>query len=123
MAYRWLADALMLAHVGFLCYVGLGGFLAWWRPWLVVPHAIAATWGALTVTVGLTCPLTAWEDQARRLAGQRGLPRGFIDTYLTGVVYPQRFLPVAQLLVATAVVVSWVGLALIRRRLRSTPPR
>lgn len=121
MDYRWLADLVMLAHFGFIAYVALGGFLAWWRPWLVLPHALAALWGALTVTVGLECPLTAWEAWARQQAGLQGLPRGFIDTYLTGVVYPEQHLLLVQLLVASLVAVSWAG-ALIRRRPRHTLP-
>jgi len=116
MAYRWLADVVMLAHFGFIAYVALGGFLAWWRPLLIVPHASAALWGALSVTAGLTCPLTTWEDWARGRAGEQGLTRGFIDTYLTGVVYPERYLVVTQLLVAALVAFSWVGLAVLRRR-------
>lgn len=121
MAYRLLADLVMLAHFGFLTYVALGGFLAWWRPWLIVPHGLAALWGALTVTVGLSCPLTAWEDLARQRAGEQGLSRGFIDTYLTGVVYPEQHLVAAQLLVAALVALSWTG-AVIRRRQRHTQP-
>jgi len=113
-AYRWLADLVMLIHFGFLAFVVLGGFLSWFRPWLIVPHGLAALWGALTVTVGLTCPLTAWEDRARQLAGQQGLPRGFIDTYLTGIVYPEQDLVGAQLLIATLVAVSWAGWAVLR---------
>lgn len=114
MAYRWLADVVMLIHFGFLAFVVLGGFLSWFRPWLIIPHGLAALWGALTVTVGLTCPLTAWEDRARQLAGQRGLSRGFIDTYLTGIVYPEQHLVGAQLLVAALVAVSWAGWAALR---------
>jgi hypothetical protein len=112
MGYQLLADAVMLVHFGFLVYVALGGFLAWRRPWLIVPHAGAASWGLVSATVGIACPLTAWEDAARRLAGAQGLPRGFIGTYLTGVVYPADRLLEAQLLVAALVVVSWVGFAL-----------
>ena len=111
----------MLVHFWFLAYVALGGFLAWWRPILLIPHVVAAAWGAVTATAGLPCPLTAWEDAARRAAGQAGLPRGFIDTYLTGVVYPERYLLAAQLLVATLVATSWAGL-FIRRRQRHTRP-
>lgn len=109
MGYRLLADLVMLVHFGFVAYVALGGFLAWWRPWLLLPHALAAGWGALTVTVGLACPLTAWEVWARERAGGQGLPAGFIDTYLTGVVYPERHLLLVQLLVAGVVAVSWAG--------------
>ena len=113
MLYRLLADAVMLAHFGFLVFLVLGGFVAWRHRWVLVPHIAAVGWAALSV-VGMDCPLTAWEDDLRRLAGEQGLPRGFIDTYLTGVVYPPEYLPVAQLLAAVLVVVSWVGMAVHR---------
>ena len=116
MVYRFLADAVMLIHFGFLAFVALGGFVARRYRWVLVPHVAAVGWGALTVTVGLDCPLTGWENTLRRLGDEDGLPRGFIDTYLTGVVYPQEYLPAAQLLVATLVVVSWVALAVAPRR-------
>ncbi|QYN32086.1 DUF2784 domain-containing protein [Pseudonocardia sp. DSM 110487] len=116
MGYQLLAELVMLLHFGFLAYVALGGFMAWRWPWAVVPHAAAVLWGALNATVGIPCPLTAWEDAARRRAGELGLPRGFIDTYLTGVVYPEEHLLTAQLLVAALVVVSWTGFVLRMRR-------
>jgi len=116
--YRLLADAVMLIHFGFLTFVALGGFVAWRHRWVLVPHLVAVGWGALTVTVGLVCPLTTWEDALRRLADEEGLPRGFIDTYLTGVVYPQEYLSAARLLVAARIVASWVGLAFRTRRPR-----
>jgi hypothetical protein len=116
MGYRLLADVVMLAHFAFLAYLALGGFLAWRRRWLLVPHLAAVVWGALSATVGIACPLTAWEDAARRRAGAEGLPRGFVDTYLTGVVYPRDHLLAAQLLVAALVLVSWAGLAVRLRR-------
>jgi Protein of Unknown function (DUF2784) len=117
MGYQLLAELVMLAHFGFLAYVALGGFLAWRRPWAIVPHVAAVAWGALSATVGVRCPLTGWENSARRLAGEQGLTRGFIDTYLTGVVYPEEHLLTAQLLVAALVLVAWTGFVLrIRRR-------
>ena len=116
MGYRLLAELVMLLHFGFLAYVALGGFLAWWRPLLIVPHAVAAAWGAVTATIGIPCPLTAWEDAARRRAGEQGMARGFIDTYLTGVVYPAEHLRTVQLLVAVVVLASWAGFVLRLRR-------
>lgn len=123
MVYPFLADLVMLVHFGFLAYLALGGFLAWRYRRLIVAHLAAVGWGALSVTLGLACPLTAWEDHARRLAGEQGLPRGFIDTYLTGVVYPERHLVAAQLLVTVLVLISWVGFALIRPRRPQPSPR
>jgi Protein of Unknown function (DUF2784) len=79
--------------------------------------------GSVSATVGISCPLTAWEHEARRLAGEQGLPRGFIDTYLTGVVYPQAHLRTAQLLVAVFVLVSWTGFVLRSRRSVTAPAR
>jgi hypothetical protein len=114
--YRALADVVMLVHFGFLAFVALGGFLAWRFRWVLVPHAAAVGWAVLSLA-GMPCPLTGWEDGLRRLAGEQGLPRGFVDTYLTGVVYPQEHLLAAQLLVAVLIAVSWVGLA-VRRRVR-----
>jgi Protein of Unknown function (DUF2784) len=117
-AHQLLAEVVMLLHFGFLVFVALGGFLAWRWPWLFVPHVAAVTWGALSVAAGLLCPLTGWEDWARRRAGEQGLPRGFIDTYITGVVYPAEYLVTAQVLVATLVAVSWAGLLVRARRRR-----
>jgi Protein of Unknown function (DUF2784) len=109
-AYRTLADVVMLVHFGFLVFLTLGGFLAWRMRWVLVPHAIAVAWAVL-ILLGATCPLTTWENALRQRGGEPGLPRGFIDTYLTGVVYPQAYLRPAQLLVAGAIAVSWLGLA------------
>jgi hypothetical protein len=117
-AHQLLAEVVMLLHFGFLVFLALGGFLAWRWPWLVVPHVAAVTWGLLSVAAGLECPLTGWEDWARRRAGEQGLPRGFIDTYLTGVVYPAEYLVAAQVLVAMLVVGSWAGLVVRSRRRR-----
>jgi hypothetical protein len=109
-AYRLLADAVMLAHFGFLVFLALGGFLAWRHRWVFGLHAAAVAWAVLSMS-GTACPLTAWEDGLRRLGGEQGLPRGFVDTYLTDVVYPQENLLAAQLLVAGLAAASWVGFA------------
>ncbi len=111
MAYRLLAEAVMLVHFGFLVFVALGGFLAWRVRGVRALHAGAVGWGLLSAIVGVPCPLTAWEDRFRRLAGQQGLGDGFVGTYLTGVIYPPEHLRTTQLLVAALVVVSWVGFA------------
>jgi hypothetical protein len=106
-----LADAVMLAHFGFLAFLAVGGFLARWWGVLVVPHVGAVLWGLASVLVGVECPLTVAEDRLRRLAGQPGLPGGFIDTYLAAVVSPVPRLLAVQGLVAALVVGSWVWLA------------
>jgi hypothetical protein len=109
MAYHVLADATMVLHFAFLAYVVAGGFLAWRWSRAIWPHLLAAGWGLSTLVFRLHCPLTWLEDWARRSAGGSGLSHGFIDTYLTGIVYPERYAGLLQLLAAAAVTVSWVG--------------
>jgi hypothetical protein len=113
--YRMLADAAMTAHVAFLAYVVAGGFLAWRWPRAFWPHLALPGWGLSTIVCHLDCPLTRIEDAARRRAGQPGLDGGFIDHYLTGVVYPERYAHLAEATAVAAVAGSWTG-ALIRQR-------
>jgi Protein of Unknown function (DUF2784) len=118
--YRVLAEAIMLVHFAFLAYVVAGGFLAWRWPRAIWPHLVLAGWGLSTLVLHQDCPLSLLENWARREAGVPGLKhRGFIDTYLTGVVYPAGYLALVQTLVALTVAVSWTGMLLrYRRRLR-----
>ncbi|WP_280476977.1 DUF2784 domain-containing protein [Nocardia farcinica] len=118
MGYRLLADLTALTHFAFVGYVAVGGFLAWSRPWAFWPHLAAVGWGFGTVLVGYDCPLTHVENWARRRAGDAELPAtGFIDHYLTGVIYPEDAVDLVRLLVAVVVVASWAGaLVTIRRR-------
>ncbi|MBP1158487.1 nitrate reductase gamma subunit [Rhodococcus sp. PvR044] len=115
MVFRVLAEATMTVHFAFLVYVVAGGFLAWRWPWAIWPHLVLAGWGFSTIVFGLDCPLTALENWARHEAGEQGLRTGFIDTYLTGVVYPERYTALLQMLAGLVVLVSWTGF-LIRRR-------
>lgn len=102
----------MAAHFAFLGYVVAGGFLAWRWPWAVWPHVALSGWGLSTIVFGLDCPLTSVEDRARRRAGQPGLDGGFIDHYLTGVVYPRRYERLVQAFTIAAVAGSWAGVAI-----------
>ncbi|GAA1638394.1 DUF2784 domain-containing protein [Actinoplanes couchii] len=110
MIFRVLAEATMAVHFLFIGYVVLGGFVAWRWPWTIWLHLVAAGWGLCIVVFTLNCPLTYVEDWARERAGQSGLSRGFIDTYLTGVMYPERYLDEVRLLIAAVVLVSYAGL-------------
>lgn len=117
MGYRLIADAAMVLHFGFLVYLVVGGFIAWrWR-WTIWIHLATALWGLGSVLIGYACPLTHVENWGRERAGDEGLPAsGFIDHYLTDVVYPQQHEEVIQLAVAVVVVISWVGFVLRGRR-------
>ncbi|GIG86691.1 DUF2784 domain-containing protein [Plantactinospora endophytica] len=123
MGYRLLVTLVLTLHFGFLAYLVLGGFLAWRWPRTIWLHLCAAAWGVLVIAARLTCPLTYLEHWARRRAGDRGVGQGFIDRYIEGVIYPERYAVLAQVLVAVLVLVSWAGLALRFRAVRPRQPR
>jgi len=114
--YRVLADATMVVHFGFVVYVVAGGFLAWRWPRTIFVHLTAAGWGLLITVFSLPCPLTWLEDRLRRRAGEQGLPSGFIDTYIEGVLFPQRFVMEVRAAAAVLVLIAWVGLLIRWRR-------
>ncbi len=120
MAYRLLADAVVLFHTAFVAFVVLGGFLAWrWSriAWLHVPCAL---WGAVIEYQGWICPLTPLENDLRRRAGLAGYAGGFVEHYVLPVLYPAGLTRPAQALLGTLVVI--VNLiaygVLLRRALR-----
>ncbi|MGA9870263.1 MAG: DUF2784 domain-containing protein [Rhodococcus sp. (in: high G+C Gram-positive bacteria)] len=123
MLYRALADLTVVVHLAFVAYVVVGGFIAWKLPRTIWLHAAAAAWGVLSIGVGVECPLTALESWARVQAGGAALPStGFIDHYLTGVIYPDSAIVAIQLLVVLAVLVSWAGFFALRTRRRTALP-
>jgi len=120
MPYRLLADLTLVAHLAFLVFVVLGGFLAlrWrWAPWFHLP---AAAWGAWTEFAGVVCPLTPLEIRLRRLGGQAGYQGGFIEHYVTGTLYPEGLTREVQLVLGVAaVVVNLLVYAVVLTRLRA----
>jgi hypothetical protein len=118
MAYRVLAAAVLAVHFAYLGYVVAGGFLAWRWPRSIWAHLAATAWGVALIALRLDCPLTHAQNWARLRAGQPELTGGFVDQYLAGMIYPKSYTPVAQGLVASLVIGSWIGLRAVRR-----PPR
>jgi hypothetical protein len=88
MLYRFLADAVLLLHFGFILFVVFGALLvARRRRWLPV-HLAAAGWGVLVEASGAVCPLTWAELFFLQLAGEAGYQGGFVDHYLLPLIYP-----------------------------------
>jgi hypothetical protein len=88
MPYRLAADAVVTLHFLFVIFVVAGGFLAWrWRR-LAWVHLPAALWGTLIELFHWGCPLTSWENEFRRRAGELGYGGGFIDHYIVPLIYP-----------------------------------
>jgi hypothetical protein len=109
MAIQGLIGVTVFAHFAVLVFLLFGGFLAWRWGWVIVPHVVMAGWAALIVTAPVNCPLTALENFLRARAGESPLAGGFIDTYLTGVLYPTQDVVLVRWLVALVVLTSWVG--------------
>ena len=118
MGYQWLVNVILTAHFVYLAYLLLGGFLAWRWTKMIWPHLAAAVWGVLIVFNLVACPLTIAEVWARRLAGDEPVNGGFIDRYVTNVIYPGRYLVEVRLGVALIVLISYVGAYLFWRARR-----
>ena len=112
MPYRWAADLVLVAHLAFVAFVAVGGLLVLrWRrlAWVHVPVAL---WGIAIACVGFVCPLTPLENRLRRLGGEGGYEGGFIEHYVTALLYPAGLTRQAQLVIgalalAINVVVYW----------------
>ena len=104
MLWRMAADALVLVHLGFILFVLLGGLLLLRWPRLIWLHMPAVAWGIVVECLHLGCPLTPWENQLRRAAGQAGYDGGFIEHYLIPLIYPAGLTPAIQLWLGAIVV-------------------
>ncbi len=109
----------MVVHFVVLVYLLIGGFLVWVWPWAIVPHLAMVTWGVSSTALGWHCPLTMLEDWARRQSGGPGLTTGFIDHYITGVLYPQRYVALVQIFIGLVVAFSWAGAYVRWRRVHA----
>lgn len=122
MIYRILADSVLVLHFAFIVFVMLGGLvvLRWRRAiWLHLP---AVAWGIWIMASGNVCPLTPWENQLRRAAGQAGYEGGFIEHYIVAAIYPEGLTRSMQFGFAGLVILlNVVAYALIlQKRRRST---
>ncbi len=122
MAYRILADAVLVVHMSFILFVVGGGFLV--RRWRGVAwvHIPAVAWGALIEFMGWVCPLTPLEIWARSRAGGTGYSGGFIEHYLLPVVYPAALTHEIQIVLGALVLIlnvfiyAWISGHGIKRR-------
>ena len=124
--HAWLADAVLALHVLFVLFV-VGGFaliLAGARRWrwvrnraFRIAHLAAILLVAAEALLGVTCPLTYWED-VLRAAGRE--ERSFVGRWLAWLLYydlPEWAFALAYAAFALAVIWSWSA---IPPRARST---
>ncbi len=97
--YSFLADAILVIHFAFVVFVVFGfmlivlGLLARWS-WVHNRKFRITHLGAILVVVlqawlGQLCPLTTWENELRRLAGQSGYEESFVEHWLHEVLFYQ----------------------------------
>lgn len=92
-----LADALLLLHVGIVLFVVggqalilVGGPLRWvWvrRRAFRYTHLALMGFIVLQTWLGQLCPLTVWEQQLRRAAGQEAYSQSFIEYWLNELIF------------------------------------
>ncbi len=122
MSAPWLADAVLVVHVLFVLFV-VGGFaliLAGAGRWswirnrtFRVLHVGAIVFVAAEALLGLTCPLTSWEDTLRATGREE---RSFVGRWLGWLLYydlPEWVFALAYAAFALAVIGCW----------RAIPPR
>ena len=105
MIYLFLANGILIAHLGFILFVVLGGLSVFYKKWMLWLHIPAAFWGALVEFSGWFCPLTPLENHFRGLAGQHGYDNGFIQHYLLKIIYPDGLTRPAQIFLGLGVLI------------------
>ena len=87
-----LADTILVVHFLFVVFVVFGfmlillGLMAGWS-WIHnrkfrITHLAAIGVVVLQAWFGQLCPLTVWENELRRLAGQSGYEQTFVEHWL-----------------------------------------
>ena len=118
MAFRGLADLVLIIHLAFVLFVALGGLLVLRFPRLAWVHVPVAVYGALIEFVGFICPLTPLENWLRRRGGEAGYAGGFVEHYITAALYPSGLTREIQIAIGVGVLVvnALVYTALLRRQ-------
>ncbi len=121
MVYHALANLVLIAHLAFVLFAVLGGFLVLtWRrlAWLHVP---AFLWGALIELAGWVCPLTPLENWLLEQGGGPTYRTGFIEHYILPLLYPDALTRSSQIFLGLLVMV--VNLSLYGWILWGTAPK
>ena len=98
----FLADLVVLIHFAFILFVVAGGFLVLKWPKFAWLHLPAALWGAMIEFSGWICPLTPLENSLRQI--DPGSSKGFIETYISALIYPEALTRGVQLFLGLMVI-------------------
>lgn len=125
MPYRLLADAVLVVHLAFIVFVVFGGLLVLRWPRIAWLHLPTVAWGAWIELTGRVCPLTPLEIGLRERGGETGFTDGFIEHYITALIYPDGLDRRQQILLGVFVLVLNAGVyayVVARRRAKAGRP-
>ena len=118
--YQIAADAILVIHFLFVCFVIAGLvliFIGKWRNWgwvrnfrFRVAHLIAIGIVVLQSWLGMICPLTIWEMDLRERAGEQIYTGSFIAHWIENLLYyraPEWVFMFIYTAFAALVVASW----------------
>jgi Protein of Unknown function (DUF2784) len=120
MAFRMLADAMVLLHAAFVAFAVAGGLLVVRWPAVAWAHLPAVMWAAWVELAGWACPLTPLENYLRHEAGEVAYTESFVEHYLLPILYPSALTRPHQWLLGGLVlgINAAVYAAVLRRRAR-----
>ncbi len=94
---RILADLIVVFHASYVSFVVLGlaailiGAVLRWQWvrnfWFRIAHLTAIGVVVIEAIAGIPCPLTVWESQLRRAAGQAGYSGDFIGYWAHRLIF------------------------------------
>ncbi len=119
MAYRILADLVLVTHLAFVAFAVLGGLLVLRKRRVAWLHLPAVAWGAIVEFTAWVCPLTPLENLLRDAGGGAPYSGDFIAHYVTPVLYSTTLTREDQLIYGLALLVingAIYGLVLYRFR-------
>lgn len=87
MIYRLLADLVLVTHFCFVVFTVFGGLLVLRRRWTAWLHFPAVVWASLIQFFWWACPLTTLENFLRQRGGEAGYAEGFIDYFVSFLLY------------------------------------
>jgi hypothetical protein len=95
--YRALADVTVVIHLAYASFIVLGlvaillGIVRHWtwtrNFWFRLVHLLMMGTVAAETICGIECPLTAWENRLRALAGEATYPGSFIGTLANDMLF------------------------------------
>ena len=100
MIFRFIADFILVFHLCFILFAVFGGLLVLYRRSIWKLHLPALIWGFLVQYFVWFCPLTTWENYFRTLGGEAGYDGGFVEYYISSIIYPEFISPNIHLFLA-----------------------